>query len=149
MIRKKRYDNRHYDYKEEWKPVLRDGYEHYLVSNWGYVCLATKLGRHILEPALEHEYARVCLFLPVYGRSQALVHQLVFESINWELPLPREYWRTNKAGDRIIHHIDDDKWHPAIHNLQRIDLPENSRDAYKKQLRQPRRSRSPRPEQIG
>ena len=138
-LRRRRYENRRCDYKQEWKPVLREGYQQYLVSNWGFVILGKKIGQRPLKPDLRHEYARVGLSCPDRnGAFQHMIHQLVIECFELLQPFPKRFWQTKKRGDPIINHIDGDKWNPSLRNLEITEQGANLLHAYKLNLRKPR-----------
>lgn len=126
-LRSRRYSNRAHDYAEEWLPVVRVGYSHYLVSNWGRVRQVNKSEEDNLSPDFALAYPRVVLSSPVHGQSQHLIHLLVAESFVLKQPLPNTYWRTRKTGDVIINHRDLDKWNPSLGNLEITDLSGNAK----------------------
>jgi len=69
-----------------------------------------------------------------------MIHELVIESFILGYPIPKELRETKKVGDKIINHLDGDKWHPALHNLEITDQCQNMAHAYATGLRQPRKS---------
>lgn len=134
-LRESRYYGRSYNYPQEWRPILRTGYERYLVSNWGYVRHSAKATDRILRPAPKHEYARIAVPTGVAGQTkQHMVHELVAESFILGFSLPKG-WET---GKEIVNHKDGDKWHPALHNLELTTQGENIKHAYSSGLRYPR-----------
>ena len=108
----------------EWRQVLLPDYTHYLVSNWGFVRLASNPDQDecYVPPIPSHPYARVglCKLGKATGGKPLLVHVLVVQSF----PLPNE---TLVEGKKVIDHHDGDKWNPARHNLEMITQGENLR----------------------
>ena len=121
----------------EWRRVILPGYTHYLVSNWGFVRLASSPDRRedYLPPTPSHSYARVglCVLGSATGGKPYLVHKLVVQSF----PLPNETF----IEGRKINHIDGDKWNPARNNLIVGTQGENMIHAYRTGLRRPARKR--------
>ena len=127
--REARYYNRSYGYPEEWRPVLREGYSQYVVSNWGYVRHEKKAMQGILRPATSHEYARIAVPKGEAGQTkQHLVHELVAESFILCFPIPKDLM--DLKAREIVNHKDGDKWNPALHNLELATQGENLKHAY-------------------
>jgi len=133
-----RYFSRVFPYPEEWRPVLRSGYNQYVVSNWGFVRHKNKTDTKKLRPAFEHDYARAPLkaALRNNGASQHMIHELVFESFELKEPLP-EQCRDQKTTE-VINHLDGDKYNPATGNLELTDQGRNMLHAYASGLRKAR-----------
>ena len=123
---------------QTWKPVLREGYEQYLVSNWGFVRHKTK--SEYLKPAAEHQYARASMKAPngASGARAHMIHELVYESFSLCATLASIGSKRSKKRIEIINHIDGDKWNPALHNLELASQGENMLHAYRTKLRVPR-----------
>lgn len=127
-----RYYDRKCDYSQEWRPVVRQGYERYLVSNWGFVRHSSKAEDVILRPAPQITYARVALNIDADSNSQHFVHELVVESFILNKSI-RNYRDQN--ANMVINHKDGDKWNPALHNLEIVTQSDNLIHAYENGLR--------------
>ena len=136
--RESRYFNRTFLDAELWRPILRDGYQQYVVSNWGFVRHQNKSESNKLRPAFEHQYARAPLKAPhrSNGAVQHMIHELVFESFVLGCPLPEQC--RDKKNFEVINHIDGDKYNPALLNLELTDQGDNMLKAYATGLRTPR-----------
>jgi hypothetical protein len=112
---------------QTWKPVLREGYEQYRVSDWGFVRNINR--ESILRPAFEHAYARAPMNAARRssgkpGGHQHMIHELVFESFVLKRTLAS---MGIKKGIEIINHKDEDKWNPHLDNLEPTDAAGNMR----------------------
>ena len=88
LSREARYYQRKMEYREIWRPVLRDGYAQYEVSNKGFVRHAGK--ERLLRPAFSDPYPRVAMLGPDRrnGGQFHSVHHLVFEAFSPKLKKP-------------------------------------------------------------
>jgi hypothetical protein len=134
--RENRYFNRAFAGQQTWKPVLRPGYEQYVVSDWGFVRHVNKAATRCLRPSFEHEYARAPLSAAhrKNGAVQFMLHELVIESFKLLAPLPEKA----RAHTEIINHLDGDKYNPALSNLEITTQGKNMLHAYSLGLRVPR-----------
>jgi hypothetical protein len=137
ISRRNRYTSNQLLYTEEWRPVLRKGYEQYEVSNWGHVRHSSK--SQPVRPGFAGDYPRVAFKIRGSNNTkQNMVHELVAEAFLLEYEIPK----TNgcKEASLTINHIDGDKWNPAAENLEVVSQSENLVHAYKNGLRLVRKS---------
>ena len=136
LSRVKRYVDRGPPLDEQaWRPVLREGFTQYLISDWGFV--RWKERKTTCQPDPNHPYPRVGLSAPHRkGAILQTVHELVFESFRLERTLDSCGIKAkNRSGCEVINHIDGDKWNPALSNLELTTQGENMLHAYRTNLR--------------
>jgi len=135
-----RYFRRKLPYPEEWRPVLRTGYDQYVVSNWGFYRHKNKnkTDANKLRPAFEHDYARAALKAAhrSNGATHHMIHELVIESFVLGEALPDQC--RDQKNMEVINHLDGDKYNPALGNLEITDQGKNMLHAYSAGLRKPR-----------
>lgn len=138
VSRESRYFGRSLIGTEEWRPVLRDGYGQYVVSNWGFVRHQNKSDANKLRPAFEHSYARAPLKAAhrSNGAVQHMIHELVYESFVLGCVLPDDC--RDQKNLEVINHLDGDKYNPSLSNLDLTDQGKNMLHAYSTGLRKPR-----------
>jgi hypothetical protein len=117
---------------QRWMPVVRPGYEKYVVSEFGYVRIESKSPDKRLEPMFRDEYARVGLSRPKTSPQLHMVHELVFEAFVLGSPIPKE---VSKSRVEVINHINGDKWDPSLANLELTTQGKNLLHAYSTGLR--------------
>ena len=136
-LREERYFRR-LELPQTWQPVLRPGFSQYVVSDMGYVRLASKRDTQVLRPSFSHDYARAPMSAPGRkGAAQEMIHELVYESFVLFQPLPKQ---PSKSRDEVVNHINGDKYDPCISNLELTDQGKNLLHAYRIGLRSARPS---------
>jgi len=110
---------------QTWLPVLRPGYEEYVVSNWGFVRHRSRDSNEILALAYDKSYPRAPMRAPYRrGGAQNPIFELVFESFTLKHTLEElcRRLRVEIKGSAIIEHIDRNRWNPSNLNLTLTDL---------------------------
>lgn len=125
VIKKKKYLKKalKYVYEEKFKPIYINGVKTiYEISNYGYVVSTNYRNtgkRHKLKSENNHDYRRVTLF--INGKKyHKRIHRLVAEAF---IPNPDNL--------PIVHHIDNNKSHNEVYNLEWTTDKGNFDYAYK------------------
>lgn len=101
--------------EEQWLPVL--GYEQYLVSSFGRVYSLKR--ERLLSQFNTFGYLHVALYDGRGNQKTAKVHRLVAEA-----------FLQRRSRKDVVNHIDGDKSHNSLDNLEWCSQSENARHAY-------------------